>query len=94
MSLKVNLLMCDLVAVTRAQALFVVIGDPYVLALDPLWREFINFVVRNGGYKGHPIDWDPEEPVDSMTDFAEQRRKQALSELDELIGRMDGVVCA
>ncbi|OCH84002.1 hypothetical protein OBBRIDRAFT_840039 [Obba rivulosa] len=36
------------VAVTRAKALLVVIGDPSVLSLDPLWRSFLNYVHVNG----------------------------------------------
>ena len=74
-----------LVAVTRAQALLVVIGDPIVLALDPLWREFINYVHVNGGFKGYPIDWNPEDPVDYSMDFARNRREQGLAEVENFI---------
>ncbi|KAF7323612.1 RNA helicase [Mycena kentingensis (nom. inval.)] len=43
------------VAITRAQALLIVIGDPNVLGLDPLWRAFLNFVHSNGGWTGADI---------------------------------------
>ena len=76
-----------LVAVTRAQALLVVIGDPTVLSLDPLWRSFINYVSINGGYTGKPIDWDPSEEVDRNGRYDVLRRTEALSALDELIAR-------
>jgi len=51
------------VALTRAQALLIVIGNPVVLSLDPLWRSFLNFVHMRGGWKGKEIDWNPEETV-------------------------------
>ncbi|KIO21468.1 hypothetical protein M407DRAFT_44382, partial [Tulasnella calospora MUT 4182] len=40
------------VALTRAKALLVVVGNPLILGLDPLWRKFLNYVHRNGGWKG------------------------------------------
>jgi helicase MOV-10 len=75
------------VAITRAKALLIVVGDPFVLALDPLWKSFINFIHVRGGYKGIPIDWDPNEPVDRNAPIDEQRRAQGRGELDELIAR-------
>lgn len=76
-----------LVAVTRAQALLIVVGDSYVLALDPLWKQFINYVHLGGGYTGQGIDWDPSESVDDSARLDEARRAQGLSELEELIMR-------
>jgi helicase MOV-10 len=53
------------VAVTRAQSLLIIVGDPQVLSLDPLWRAFLNYVYLNGGWTGLPnITWDPENEVD------------------------------
>jgi len=40
------------VAITRAQALLIVIGDPFVLQVDPQWGEFLRYCVENGGYTG------------------------------------------
>ena len=40
------------VAVTRAKALLVVIGNPNVLARDPCWGALLRFCVERGGYKG------------------------------------------
>ena len=72
---------------TRAKALLIVVGDPFVLSLDPLWKSFINFIHVRGGYKGKPIDWDPTEPVNRNVAMDEARRAQGLSELDQLIVR-------
>ncbi|KAG8956456.1 hypothetical protein FRC03_010834 [Tulasnella sp. 419] len=51
------------VAINLAQALLIVIGNPNVLGLDPLWRTFLNHVHRNGGWRGSAIPWDPREVV-------------------------------
>ncbi|THH18848.1 hypothetical protein EW146_g2192 [Bondarzewia mesenterica] len=52
------------VALTRAQALLVVIGDPAVLGRDPLWRTFLNFVHSRGGCKGKEFGWNPLDEED------------------------------
>ncbi|TFY71297.1 hypothetical protein EVG20_g1690 [Dentipellis fragilis] len=40
------------VALTRAQAMLIVIGDPTVLGQDLLWRTFLNYVHKRGGRMG------------------------------------------
>ncbi len=40
------------VAVTRAQALVVVVGDPWILHHDLSWRRLVFSCVRAGGYRG------------------------------------------
>lgn len=38
-----------------------------ILGLDPLWRRFLNYVYRNGGWKGLQPDWDPsQDPPDGL----------------------------
>ena len=36
------------VAVTRSMALCVVLGQPYVLYTDPVWKEFLEYCDKNG----------------------------------------------
>ncbi|KAG8898805.1 hypothetical protein FRB99_007144, partial [Tulasnella sp. 403] len=48
------------VALTRAQAMLIVVGNPNLLGGDPLWRSFITFVSRNGGATGVKPKWDPK----------------------------------
>ena len=36
------------VAITRAKALLVVVGNPNLLSLDSHWREFIRYTVEKG----------------------------------------------
>ncbi|EIN09073.1 P-loop containing nucleoside triphosphate hydrolase protein [Punctularia strigosozonata HHB-11173 SS5] len=70
------------VAVTRAKALLIVVGNPNVLSLDPLWRGFLNYVHQNGGWTGQSsIGWDPTEPVKDGGYDADVRA-QALEELN------------
>ncbi|BGP41754.1 Helicase MOV-10 [Rhodotorula kratochvilovae] len=46
------------VALTRAQAGLIVVGNPEVLALDPLWRRFLLYVHDHGGWTGEAWDAD------------------------------------
>ena len=53
----------SLVAITRAQALLIVVGDPEVLGKDELWRTCLNYVWRRGGSTGKKFGWDPVAEV-------------------------------
>jgi helicase MOV-10 len=52
-----------LVAITRAQSLLIVVGDPEVLGKDELWRTFLNYARLRGGWTGKMLSWDPEAEV-------------------------------
>lgn len=84
---------------TRAQALLIVIGDPNVLSLDPLWRSFLNYLYNQGGWTGHPKpSWDTNNPNLDSTELLRTRRAEASAEEQELMTRItetiDGVVSA
>ncbi|KAN0127194.1 P-loop containing nucleoside triphosphate hydrolase protein [Lactarius tabidus] len=51
------------VAITRAQALLIVLGDPVVLGKDELWRTLLNYVCVRGGWDGKMLTWKPKEEV-------------------------------
>ncbi len=40
------------VALTRAQSLLIVIGDPHLLVADPAWKTFLEFAIESGCYIG------------------------------------------
>ncbi|NXJ74313.1 SDE3 helicase, partial [Trogon melanurus] len=44
------------VAITRAKALLIVVGNPAVLSKDHHWRRFLRYCVEEGGYTGYPCD--------------------------------------
>ncbi|CAJ1085149.1 putative helicase mov-10-B.1 [Xyrichtys novacula] len=48
------------VAMTRAQALLIVVGDPRALRTDLMWNKFIHYCCREGGYRGIRVS-DAEE---------------------------------
>lgn len=80
-----------LVALTRAQALLIIIGNPLVLSLDPLWRALLNYIYLGGGWRGKSIDWDPKEPLlDSGYD--EQIRQHAEGEAKDMISRLKSII--
>ncbi|OCH91262.1 P-loop containing nucleoside triphosphate hydrolase protein [Obba rivulosa] len=79
------------VAVTRAKALLVVIGDPSVLSLDPLWRSFLNYVHVNGGWKGNPPTWDTSAPVDNSGDYMQEARETSIGDMNEFARRMEAL---
>ena len=47
------------VAITRAQALLIVIGDPDVLGKDKLWHTFLNYIESRKGWTGKVHSWKP-----------------------------------
>lgn len=75
------------VAITRAQALLIIVGDPSVLGLDPLWRGFLNYIYLGGGWRGLEPDWDPNEPIVPEGSYDVDRRKTAQTEMESLIER-------
>lgn len=84
----------SLVAVTRAQALLIVVGDPDVLGLDPLWRAFLNYVYNNGGWTGRDISWDPELPVDETGGYDRVVRGAAQEDMNAFTRRMEALTIA
>ncbi|KAI0316091.1 P-loop containing nucleoside triphosphate hydrolase protein [Amylostereum chailletii] len=79
------------VAVTRAQALLIVVGDPAVLSLDPLWRSFLNYIHINRGWKGIPISWDPHAQVRDSGGYDAEFRELGTSDMNEFARRMEAL---
>ena len=80
-----------IVAVTRAQAMLIIVGDPEVLSLDPLWRAFLNYVYLNGGWTGPDITWDPKAEVDEAGGYDKQASDAAQFDMTEFTRRMEAV---
>jgi hypothetical protein len=49
------------VAMTRAENLYIVVGDPNVMWDDPCWRQFLRFCLRNGLWYGCGLEQKQEE---------------------------------
>jgi hypothetical protein len=49
-----------LAAITRAQALLIVIGDSEVLGKYEHWRTFLKYIKSRKGWNGRMHDWDDE----------------------------------
>ncbi|KAG8911275.1 hypothetical protein FRC01_005800, partial [Tulasnella sp. 417] len=81
------------VAMTRAKSILIVIGDPDVLGLDPLWRQFLNHIYVRGGWRGIRIPWDPTKDVFTETSEGEnlpydaQIRAKSEQDLRDLVSR-------
>lgn len=74
---------------TRAQALLIIIGDPNVLSLDPLWRSFLNYIYNNGGWTGRPLpSWNTNDPDVDSADLLQARRAEISAEEEELIAKV------
>ncbi|KAH9835323.1 AAA domain-containing protein [Rhodofomes roseus] len=76
------------VAITRAKALLVVVGNASVLSTDPLWRRFLNYVHLKNGWHGEPISWNPAEPVLDDGEYASQLREQGVADVAAFMQRM------
>lgn len=75
------------VAMTRAQALLLVIGDSAILSVDPLWRAFMNYVYLHNGWRGDEPTWDVNAPVLSDADYADELREAMAAEMNSVIAQ-------
>ncbi|KAM9217342.1 LOW QUALITY PROTEIN: helicase MOV-10 [Leptosomus discolor] len=50
------------VAITRAKALLIVVGNPAVLSKDHHWQRFLRYCREEGGYTGYP--YEEESPAE------------------------------
>ena len=70
------------VAITRAKALLVVIGDPNALWEDASWRELLQYAVDNHSYKGvaHPLCMAgaEDDSFDSLSAIINQVAQRSL----------------
>lgn len=80
-------------ALTRAQALLIVIGNPVILALDPLWRAFLNFVYTQGGWTGSRPTWNWEDEVDfTNASYDTTLQERALGAGEEMMARLKALI--
>ncbi|CAM4612218.1 unnamed protein product [Lepidochelys kempii] len=55
------------VAITRAKALLIIVGNPAVLSKDPHWNTFLRYCIAKGGYTGCPYTEESTEE-DALVD--------------------------
>ncbi|KAF8621326.1 hypothetical protein AX15_007864 [Amanita polypyramis BW_CC] len=79
------------VAITRAQALLIIVGDPHVLSLDPLWRSFLNYVYNHHGWSGPAPTWDTEKPVDDQRGYDKIIREKAIVDMNDFERRIEAL---
>lgn len=73
---------------SRAQALLIIVGDPNVLSLDPLWRSFLSYIYNSGGWTGRPLpDWDTTTEIDN-DEFIRRRKQRAAAEQEETLQKV------
>jgi helicase MOV-10 len=65
------------VAITRAKALMIVVGNPHVLGQDEYWNALLEYVQQNGGYTG--CQYSPRSDMDI------DRLEQSLQRLNILL---------
>ncbi|KAK2465577.1 hypothetical protein APHAL10511_002469 [Amanita phalloides] len=79
------------VAITRAKSLLIIVGDPHVLSLDPLWRSFLNYIYNQGGWVGCGPSWDTQERVDEQGGYDKKMQTKGEVDMREYSLRIEGL---
>ena len=85
------------VAITRAQALVIVVGNPRLLAVDPHWGKFLAYCKKNGGYTGINCDQTIESVLQELESIVQESEvvdssdEESLGENGEDSGEDDQV---
>ncbi|XP_066285772.1 putative helicase MOV-10 [Branchiostoma lanceolatum] len=69
------------VAITRAKALLIVVGNPYTLSRDEYWGRFLEYCRKNGGY--HPDSCEFQPRNDEVEDVLQRLAKVSLDGTSE-----------
>lgn len=72
--------------------MLIVIGNPHILSLDPLWRTFMNYVHTGGGWRGTKPDWDPTQDVRDDVQYDADMRRRAEGEIEDTIARLRALI--
>lgn len=80
------------VAVTRAQSLLIVIGNPRILRLDPVWREFMRWVNEKGGWRGTPYLADMGDLDRDVHNADSHAMHRAQAEAEEMRLRLQSMI--
>merc|ERR1712226_146199 len=54
------------VAITRAKALLIIVGNPHILNQDPSWADLLNYAREKGCYSGCPYDEETDQDLDRL----------------------------
>ncbi|XP_022081467.1 putative helicase MOV-10 isoform X2 [Acanthaster planci] len=65
------------VAITRAKALLVLVGNPYMLSKDECWNKFLQYCLENNAYTGCHF----EEDEDALEDIIQKMDTLKISDL-------------
>lgn len=77
---------------TRAQALLIVVGDPAILGMDPLWRSWLNWVYQCGGWTGSKGPaWDTKLEVQASGTYELELQDLVLQQMRQLTEHMQAV---
>lgn len=61
------------------------------MSLDHVWRKFLNFVHKCGGWAGDEISWDPDAPVDENEPLDKLVRAAAITKMQESAMRVSTI---
>ncbi|KAH6909395.1 P-loop containing nucleoside triphosphate hydrolase protein [Coprinopsis sp. MPI-PUGE-AT-0042] len=68
----------------------IVVGNPRVLGLDPLWKSCLNYIHTNDGWTGSmDIPWDPEDSDDEDQRYDARAGRQAEVDMNDFTRRME-----
>merc|ERR1711988_1204171 len=67
------------VAITRAKALMVVVGNPYLLCMDKWWKDLLKYIVENRCYKGVDFSIPHEENFENPEGFVDIDRSDIIA---------------
>lgn len=73
------------VAVTRAKALLIMVGNPIILRTDEIWGRFMNYCIQEGGYTGYDITHLEETDVIAERLLSLNIRQEITVETEESV---------
>lgn len=68
--------------------MLIIIGDPTVISLDPLWRTFLNHIYNNKAWKGDPPTWNTKAKVRLMGGYDQQVVEETVNDMNDFTKKM------